>query len=544
MRKYLLPFLACISIIYPDSSTILAQTTLPKREFRGAWIATVTNIDFPSSPGLSQERFTEEWSKTLDLLSSANFNAVLAQVRPAGDAFYRSKISPWSKYLTGKAGHEPSFDFDPLEYMVQDAHAQNLEFHAWLNPYRASMDTITEKLPANHPFKMHPEWFVRYGGKLYFNPALPEVRNYITEIVMEIVLDYKVDGIHFDDYFYPYPAGGEAFPDAADFSIYGYGFYTIDDWRRSNVDKLISQVSHAIRTYAPGVKFGISPFGVWRNQSKDPQLGSATRAGVNCYDDLFADIRGWLEKGWIDYVAPQLYWHIGFAVADYETLIHWWKKNAFDRHVYVGHAAYKVNNNPENAWKNGGEIPRQIRLNRSVPGIGGSIYYNTSSLRKNPLGLLDSLRSRYYTTPALLPEMTFMNLPQPLAPTLGNPKIKDGTLFLPCSMPAVQEGVPTKLVVYRFEDRLPGDYQNPENIHQLIYLGDYPYGGLHKQEKKFRLFKKPKKDYHMMIEDKNVENGKTYTYAVSVLNRACTESNLSNYKAVSISKNKIRKIKT
>ena len=236
MKIALHSILLCLvaSLFYNESLT--AQNTSPKREFRGVWFASVANIDFPSVPGLPESKFLKEWSESLDVFKEAGFNVVVAQMRPAGDALYNSKIAPRSKYLGGK---DAGGDFDPMTLMIAEAHQRNMEFHAWLNPYRASMDTLVENLPVDHPYRVHPGWFFRYGGKLYFNPALPEVRNYITEVVMEIVMEYDIDAIHFDDYFYPYPSGGEAIPDTADFKTYGYGFYSIEDWTRKKVDKLI-----------------------------------------------------------------------------------------------------------------------------------------------------------------------------------------------------------------------------------------------------------------------------------------------------------------
>ncbi len=499
-----------------------AQEIPPKREFRGAWVATVANIDFPSAPGLNREQFSEEWIHLMDFLQAAGFNAVIAQVRPAGDAFYRSKISPWSKYLTGKQGTSLLGLFDPLDFMVEEAHKRNLEFHAWLNPYRASMDTLTQTLSDLHPYKHHPEWFLNYGGKMYFNPALPEVRNYITEVVMELAMEYSMDGIHFDDYFYPYPAGGELFQDGDDFQVYGYGYFNIDDWRRHNVDLLISQISQMLKVTAPGVKFGVSPFGVWRNLDKDPVLGSATRAGVNTYDDLYADVRGWLEKGWIDYVAPQLYWSIGFNIANYEVLVKWWEQNSFERNLYIGQAAYKVGNNPEPAWNDPGEIPRQIRFNRSSPRVDGSIFYNSNSLMKNPLHLMDSLRNTYFKTPALLPEMPYLGIPSAAALQLGKPRLKKGTAVFKCTLKDADPMLARQLVVYKFEDRLPGDYNNPQNILEIRWLEG---------------------EESLIIVDKNIEQGKTYTYAVSTTNQQNTESALSNWRTFLVKKRSLKHLR-
>ncbi len=521
MRNAFRVVLVCIAI-FTLNIQAEGQAISPKREFRGAWVATVANIDFPSSQGISKERFMSEWEETVDILHQSGFNAVLAQVRPTGDAFYRSKISPWSKYLSGKQGKPLDDAFDPLTFMVQEAHKRNLEFHAWLNPYRASMDTSTTTLSDMHPYKHHPEWFLQYGGKLYFNPALPTVRNYITEVVTEIVMDYDVDGIHFDDYFYPYPAAGELFPDAEDFTKYGFGFISIEDWRRHNVDLMISQVSATIKLNGPGVKFGVSPFGVWRNSSKDPNLGSPTRAGVNTYDDLFADVRSWLEKGWVDYVAPQLYWHIGFPVADYEVLINWWEKNAFGRNVYAGHAAYKIGVNQEPAWNSGAEIPKQIRLNRSIPGIDGSIFYNFSSLRKNPFGITDSLRNVYYKTEALLPELPYMKLPPSPTPLVCAPKLvrKNGLKFT-CEIKDPEKTAKT-LVIYRFEDRRPGDYNNPENILQITRLNG---------------------EAKVEVVDETAAKGKTYTYVASTMNAQHSESLLSKWRAVRVGKFRLKKLR-
>ena len=457
----------------------------------------------------------------MTFLQEAGFNAVLAQVRPTGDALYASNMAPWSKYLTGKQGRAPEDGFDPMAFMIDEAHARNLEFHAWLNPYRAATDTLVDSFSKNHPYQTHPDWFVQYGGKLYFNPAIPEVRNHITEIVMEVVMKYDVDGIHFDDYFYPYPASGELFPDAEDFSKYGFGFFSIDEWRRDNVNKLISQISEMLKSIAPHVKFGVSPFGVWRNAAEDPTLGSPTRAGVTTYDDLFADVRYWLEKGWIDYVAPQLYWHIGFPPADFEVLMEWWENNSFDHHVYIGHAAYKVGQHPDDAWKNPNEIPKQVAFTRMLPKIKGSIYYNTGSLKKNLTGMTDSLKNHYYAAPAIWPEFEKKQIPVPAPPSLSKPTAKKGVLKIKCNLPAEEENA-HYLVVYRFEDRLPGDYSNPKNIWKIIRLEGAT---------------------SLTIEDDTIQKGKSYVYAAAAVNRVHNESILSNWRGVEVGNKRVKRLK-
>lgn len=516
---------ACLLLItvftFSFIQSLDAQDIPPKRELRGAWVATVANIDFPKNNGYSPERLQDEWTGILDQFQEMGLNAVFAQIRPAGDAFYPSKIAPWSRYLTGRQGEPIDKDFDPMAMMIRETHARNMEFHAWLNPYRASMDTIVGNLHKNHPYHSHPDWFVKYGGKLYFNPAKDDVRDYLTEIVLEILMDYDVDGIHFDDYFYPYPAAGEAFPDAEDFAEYGYGYNSIEKWRRKNVDKLIAQVSTMIKTVSPHVKFGISPFGVWRNASSDPQLGSATRAGIESYDDLYADVRLWLEKGWIDYVAPQLYWNIGFAPADYEILLDWWQKNSFGKHVYAGYAMYKVNGESAPAWKDPNEIPRQILLSRAYPNVQGGIFFNTTSLLENRLGVTNSIAEKLYTLPAVLPELPHLKIPTPAAPNLEKPKKKKGKLKLNLSIKPGEENA-HYFILYRFEDRRPGDYNNPQNILEII-----PINGRR----------------NFTYVDETAQTGKIYTYAVSAVNRQHTESLLSEWRAVEVKEKRVKRVK-
>lgn len=385
----------------------------PRTEMRGVWIATVANIDWPSRPGLSSRQQKAEFDSLLNVLQSMNMNAVFVQVRPAGDALYKSKIVPMSAFLTGKQGRQPDDpSYDPLAYMVAAAHRRGMEFHAWMNPYRATWDADTAALDKKHPLKSLPAskkraWFFRYGKKWYFNPANQEVRDYLTSVVKEVVTGYEVDGIHFDDYYYPYKETGldldSALNDYADFVAGNRGLANIHDWRRDNVSKLIKSVSEVINSTKPGVQFGISPFGVWRNKDKDPD-GSDTRAGITCYDDSYADVLLWLKKDWIDYVAPQLYWSIGYQPADFRILLDWWGKKTKGKKLYVGHAAYKVNsaiNDPN--WKDPGEISRQIGLVRSNPGAGGSIFFSLNTLLKNELGFRESLVANQYRYPAISP---------------------------------------------------------------------------------------------------------------------------------------------
>jgi uncharacterized lipoprotein YddW (UPF0748 family) len=312
--------------LYLLTATILSaqSSTAPASEMRGVWIASVANIDWPSQAGLSTERQQFELDSMLDVLQGMGMNTVFLQVRPNGDALYPNKYAPWSKWLTGKQGTPPAPYYDPLAYAITGAHKRKMELHAWLNPYRATFDGDTASLAPSHMFKALPseyrnQWLFKYGNRYYFNPANPNVVDHLVEIVGDIVTRYNVDGIHFDDYFYPYKEAGETLNDYNEFASYSRGFTNIEDWRRDNVNRLIQGVNTKVKKIKPWVKFGVSPFGVWRNKDKDPVRGSDTRAGITCYDDLFADVLLWLEKDWIDYVAPQLYWSIGFAPADYKS---------------------------------------------------------------------------------------------------------------------------------------------------------------------------------------------------------------------------------
>lgn len=406
-RRTLLVWLLGVSV-----SLMAQETASVAKEMRGVWIATVANIDWPSKAALGDaERQQAEMLMMLDSLEALHFNMIVFQVRPTADALYRSSLEPVSKWLVGKqnamwTGAE--MPYDPLAFTCEEAHKRGIEVHVWLNPYRVTGGGMTKAdLAPEHIFFRHPEWFVRYGKQWYFNPGLTEVRLWLNAVVADIVERYDVDAIHFDDYFYPYRVAGEEFPDAETFRAFPRGFTNIDDWRRNNTNMIIAELHETIKSRKPWVEFGISPFGVWRNESSDPIRGSRTQAGVENYDDLYADILLWLEMGWIDYVAPQLYWEIGKQVADYEVLVDWWSKHLYGRKLYIGMAPYRIQTNPSKAgkgsakaWSVPNEICRQIRLNRTNPKVSGSIMYPIHSVLENPLGLMDSLRNDLYALPA------------------------------------------------------------------------------------------------------------------------------------------------
>jgi uncharacterized lipoprotein YddW (UPF0748 family) len=377
----------------------------PLYEFRGVWIATVDNIDWPAKKQYNVDSQKTEFIRQLDMHRSNGMNAVIVQVRPATDAFYPSPYEPWSQWLTGEQGKPPSPYYDPLAFTIEESHKRGFEYHAWCNPYRANFSIGKASIAAAHITKLHPEWFLAYGGTLYFDPGNKDGQAWVVNVISDIVKRYDIDAIHMDDYFYPYRIAGREFPDSASYRKYGNGMGK-DEWRRSNVDSIIYKLSLAIKNEKPWVKFGISPFGVWRNKSQDPD-GSDTQAGATNYDDLYADILLWTKNKWIDYVTPQLYWEIGFKRADYTVLLDWWSKHAYGRHMYIGHGIYRAfENNPP--WKIKTQLPRQIEMLRKYPTIQGSVYFSSKTFYKNPNGWNDSLRNNYYKTPALIPEMDWL----------------------------------------------------------------------------------------------------------------------------------------
>ncbi len=373
----------------------------------------MANIDWPTPEAVGNtELQQQEMIFLLDSLHAIGINAIIFQVRPTADALYYSELEPVSHWLTGKQGswesNQPSEvssqPWDPLEWTIEEAHKRQMEVHVWLNPYRVNLArTDTSMLAHDHIMRRYPEWFWCYNKQWYFDPGLPQTREWICTIVQDIIARYDIEAIHMDDYFYPYPAGRQKLPDAGTFARYPRGFDNIEDWRRDNVNLAIEEISMTIRECRADVKFGISPFGVWRNASVD-STGSATRAGITNYDNLYADIRLWIKEGWIDYVLPQLYWEIGKPVADYEVLAHWWADEVRGTacKLYVGMAPYKLENaGPKTPWGVGNEIARQMRVNRTIPEITGECFYSTRPLLRNPRGVCDSIQAIY--TPTLPP---------------------------------------------------------------------------------------------------------------------------------------------
>ena len=437
--RIFLPFLVLLSLL---------SAAQPKYEFRGVWIASVANIDWPKSGMTDPAAQRAEFIRQLDLHQRNGMNAMIVQIRPSADAFYPSPYEPWSEWLTGEQGKAPAPYWDPLTFMIEETHKRGMEFHAWLNPYRAVQAVGKSSIAADHITRKKPDWFLVYGDKKYFDPGNKEAQRFVVNVVRDIVHRYPVDAIHMDDYFYPYRIAGKEFPDAESYARSGSRLNK-EDWRRSNVDSIILAISKVIKEENKFVRFGISPFSVWRNQDKDPR-GSDSRAGQTNYDDLYADILLWLEKGWIDYVTPQLYLEIGHDKIAYEKLLDWWSKNAYGKHIYIGHGIYRVDEKSSVKWKNPAELPNQLTLLRATPAVQGSIYFSSKSFDRNPNGWNDSLQNNYYKYPALLPPMKWISDEKPASPVVNRVSKHDNTISFTVK-PGNSKTVPLKyFVVYRF----------------------------------------------------------------------------------------------
>lgn len=383
---YLFIFLFC--------NNLFSQPLPPKREFRGAWIATVINYDWPTKPGLTTSEQQSQLLALLDELKISGVNAVFFQIRTECDAFYQSEFEPWSYYLTGEQGVAPSPFYDPLEFVINESHKRGMELHAWLNPYRAEKVIGTYPFVANHITKTHPEWILQINTYKFLNPGIPEVTDYVTKIINDVARRYDIDGIHLDDYFYPYPPDQITDQDAATFQLCNHGITNVGDWRRENTTALIAQINDSLKSIKPYLKYGVSPFGIWKSGIP------AGITGMDAYNVIYADAISWLKNGSIDYLAPQLYWPLGGG-QDYAALNNWWSDSttAYDRHLYVGQAAYKASSYGAN------EIPSEVNFNRNNPKCQGSIFFRAANFLENPKGMTDSLKyslNRLYAIPPIM----------------------------------------------------------------------------------------------------------------------------------------------
>lgn len=362
-----------------EQEVLAAPVVTADAEMRGVWVSTVLNLDYPTQPTADAAELKAEADRILDGAAELGFNAIFLQVRPCADAFYKSDIYPWSIYLTGEQGQAPTGGFDPLAYWVEGAHQRGLELHAWLNPYRVTRAAAEwDKLADDSPAKQHPEWVVKYQDNYYFDPALADVQELVIDGAVEIVKNYDVDGIHLDDYFYP----GTDFDDSASYAKYGAG-KDLGDWRRENVNKLVSGLYQAIKAADKNVDFGISPAGIWASQTLNPS-GSATTSTYSSYYNMYADTRGWVKAGWLDYIAPQIYWERGHKTADFTALLDWWSEQVDGTGVklYVGLADYKTleAKASDNAWFDGREIAAQMAACAAKPQVAGVIHFRYGSI--------------------------------------------------------------------------------------------------------------------------------------------------------------------
>lgn len=479
------------------SVKIVSQS--PKREMRGVWVATIENIDWPSKKGLSSEAQRNEFSEMISYQADLGFNSVFVQIRAASDAFYARSSEPWSEWLTGEQGKAPEPFYDPLRFMVEEAHEKNIEFHAWFNLNRG-LYRNSKTLVQDHITLKHPEWFVSYDGNQVYNFGIPEVRDYITRLVLSVVKSYDIDGVHFDDYFYPYPVAGQVFDDATTFEKYNRGIVSLTDWRRDNINILVKQIADAIKAEKRWVKFGISPFGIWRNSSVDP-AGSPT-AGGQSYDDLFADTRKWAKEGWIDYIAPQIYFAFEHPKVPFQPLLDWWADSGVKCNLFVGHAIYKSSaESKDPGWSDSRQIPRQIAAARNRKEVSGSIFYSANWLKKNKLSISDSIQ-KAFSTPALVPTVPWKDDIIPASPQLFKAHKQDGKAILTWENVQVSDPMNEAVcyVVYRFENN-NRDFENPSNILKVIRnAGELRYV------------------------DNTVEPGKSYFYGLTALDRCKNES--------------------
>lgn len=455
-----------VSLLLLMSISAVAETKSPKREFRGAWLHVIGQTQYA---GMSTEKAKAYIADQMEKLYKAGCNAVIFQVRPCADAVYQSDIEPWSQYLTGKRGKAPAPMWDPMAFAIEEAHKRGMEFHAWLNPYRISTKA-TEVLPESHIARREPWRTFKYNNMLFFDPGIPENRKYIESVVRDIVSRYDVDAIHMDDYFYPYPAAGQAIPDQTTYAKYGNGM-NVNDWRRHNVDLLIEELSVAIKNVKPWVRFGISPFGIWRNKKSDPR-GSDTN-GLQNYDALYADVLLWTKNKWVDYVAPQLYWELDHNLASSRKLVQWWNDNANGVDLYIGQDTKRTMDKADTKAGRPNELQTKVELSRQLPNVGGNVWWHGYWVTGNYKGVADRLSTDLQGTVALPPAHGDRRI-KPHKPTglkVVNHEGKQMLEWTPwpgAKTPSSTDGI--RFAVYEF---FPGEEVNLENGEAIIALTPY-----------------------------------------------------------------------
>lgn len=472
-----------------------------KREFRGAWIQCV-NGQFN---GLGTEKMQQTLTYQLDELQKDGVNAIIFQVRPECDALYESKLEPWSRFLTGKQGMAPSPYWDPLAWMVEECHKRGMELHAWINPFRAKTKGTTE-LARNNVAIQKPGSVFSYDGLLILNPGLQENRDYICNVVKDIVERYDVDGLHIDDYFYPYPAQGQKIDDEKTFRENSNGFKNIGDWRRDNVNVFMKQLYETVHKAKPWVKVGVSPFGIYRNAKNDPNIGSNTN-GLQNYDDLYADVLMWINNGWLDYCVPQIYWEIGNKAADYETLIKWWNKYAGKRNLYIGEDVERTVKKADVNNPNINQMPAKYRLHEQMTNVNGTVLWYAKAVVDNVGNYQTVLRNAYWKHPALQPTMRYIDDKAPKKPRKLKVINMNGEDILFWTKPKGKgwKDEAVKYVVYRFRADEKLDLSKPENIAEITA------------------------DCFYKLPQNGAKNGK-YVIAVTALDRMSNESSPAKIK--------------
>jgi len=456
MIKIIIPILFTAFLL----SEVFGQVHFRKREFRGAWVATVANIDWPSSKLSSSEDQMNELKGNFDKLKKAGINSVIFQVRTECDALYSSNLEPWSYWLTGEQGNAPQPFFDPLQLAVEEAHKRGMELHAWFNPYRAVKDIDDYSVSEFHVTNVHPDWILTFDKYKMLNPGVPEVKEYIVSIIEDVIRNYDVDGIHFDDYFYPY-SPKVSNEDSVTFISYGNGFANIDDWRRYNINSMVAAVHEKINQIKPHLKFGISPFGIVENKY-------AGTNGFNSYSNLYCDPLTWIKDKTVDYVTPQIYWEIGHKLADYALLLPWWSSVVEDRHLYTGQYSSRFTSTKYTGNKSA--MGDQLRLNREFSNVGGSIFFSAKSIINNYSGFTDTLVNDFYKYPALTPLMNWKDHIQPYAPKSFSVEKKEGYFQIKWLQPdAAADGDTAKyFVIYMSTSNDDIDLDDPRNILTIV----------------------------------------------------------------------------
>ncbi len=489
--------LSTILFSFLELSSILSaqQINPPKREFRAAWVATVSNIDWPSSKSLSTSAQKSEAITILNNHKASNINAILLQIRPSCDAFYLNGLEPLSEWLVGsQGGNFSGASYDPLQFWIDEAHKRGMELHCWFNPYR-SVVSSGSSVHATHISKTQPSWNITYGASPYkfLDPGIPAAQNYSLSVIMDVVRRYNIDGVHFDDYFYPY--GGMTSQDTATYSAYKGGFTNIGDRRRNNVNKFIAMVHDSIKSVKPWVKFGVSPFGIWKSGTP------SGISGLNAYSAIYCDALNWLQNKKVDYITPQMYWKIG-GPQDYSILMPWWNSQLNGRHLYSGNAVYRLTDTNYTKANNASEIQNQIELNRIQNRALGFVAFSSKSVTNNLKGIQDSLRNNQFKYLSLHPTMPWLDSIPPLAPVNLNSTVVNNSVQLQWQKPGTAADNDTAKYFALYRTKSP-DTINVNNVKQIIAVTS---------------------NDTTQYTDNAVANGSTYSYLVTAFDKLDNES--------------------